>query len=151
MAAHTQLIGSTHYTGYSGSERAGPGWANTARWAVNSLWEDHPVNEWTPGLMGSVSCWGRRFPAKAAILHFTFTARLDRFTLLVLQGAAGGTMREQGRECFKTAYCIRRMERGCFLQYIDGAIRCIPIGCCAWSIISGDRLKKNTINAVTLL
>lgn len=81
MVAPTELIGCPNYIvtvpgpatlSEKAVDRLGWRCENTVGSAVSSLWEVHPVYEWTPGLMGSVDTKLLRKENPSQASHFTF-------------------------------------------------------------------------------
>lgn len=79
--------------GWAGVRRPGLGWANTVGWAVNGLWEDRPVDEWTPELMGSVSTKLLRKENPSQGSHCTFYFYCTSHRLFSSAGFRGGSRR----------------------------------------------------------
>lgn len=85
----------------------GWGWANTVGWAFNGLCEDRPVDEWTPGLMGSVSTKLLRKENPSQGSHFIFYFYCMSHGLFSSAGFRGGSRRvPRGQERAKKGHFL---------------------------------------------
>lgn len=112
--------------------RMGWSWANTVGWAVNGLWEDRPVDEWTPELMGSVCTKLLRKENPSQGSHFTFYFYSMCHWLFSSAGFSGGSGRvptwstEKGH-FFGPMYWIWQRGTGLYWWYSYGFMNPQPV------------------------